>query len=201
MNFRRLALPDLQVKVSGETTPPRMWLLCAVAVLLGLIGGAAAVGLFKLIGLITHLVLLHDIGTSLPTLRHYAASPTIIITATAGALVVSLLAAWSPVIRGHGIPESLETILVRESRISPRAALAKPLSAAITIGTGGPFGAEGPIIVTAGSLGSLIGQVLSTSPVERRIMLATGAAAGMAGTFNAPLASIILALELVLFER
>ena len=198
---RRLALPNLHMHVSGQTTTDRMWLLCSVAVLLGLIGGGAAVGLFKLIGLITHIVLLHNIGTSLPTLRGYHPSPMIIVTAVGGALLVSLLAAFSPVIRGHGIPESLETILVGESRISPRAALAKPLSAAITIGTGGPFGAEGPIIVTAGSLGSLIGQFLSTSPMERRIMLATGAAAGMAGTFNAPIASIILALELVTFER
>ncbi|MGH9068456.1 MAG: chloride channel protein [Acidimicrobiales bacterium] len=172
-----------------------------MAVVLGLVGGAAAVGLFKLIGLITHLTLFHDVGFSLPTLRHYAASPLVIPVAVAGGLAVSLFAMWSPVIRGHGIPESLEAILVRDSRIRPRAAVAKPLSAAITIGTGGPFGAEGPIIVTGGSIGSLIGQFLSTSPAERRIMLATGAAAGMAATFNAPLASVILAVELVLFER
>ncbi|MGH3250248.1 MAG: chloride channel protein, partial [Trebonia sp.] len=198
--FRRF-LPNVNVNVSGATTAPRMWLLCAVAVVLGLVGGGAAVGLFKLIGLITHLTLLHGVGFSLPTLRHYHPSPTIIITAVGGALIVSLLAAWSPVIRGHGIPESLEAILIRDSKIRPRAAVAKPLSAAITIGTGGPFGAEGPIIVTGGSIGSLIGQVLSVSPAERKIMLAVGAAAGMSATFNAPLASVILAVELVLFER
>lgn len=201
MSTRGRLVPDLNVKVSGETTAKRMWLLSGVAVLLGLVGGGAAVGLFKLIGLLTHLTLLHDVGTSLPTLRHYHPSPWIIVTALAGALIVSLFAAWSPVIRGHGIPESLEAILVRDSRIRPRAAVAKPLSAAVTIGTGGPFGAEGPIIVTGGSIGSLIGQVLSVSPAERKIMLATGAAAGMSATFNAPIASIILAIELVLFER
>lgn len=178
-----------------------MWLLSAVAVVLGLVGGAAAVALFKLIGLITHLTLLHDVGTSLPSLRGYHPSGWIVLTALAGAVVVSLFAMWSPVIRGHGIPESLEAILVRDSRIRPRAAIAKPLSAAVTIGTGGPFGAEGPIIVTGGSIGSLIGQLLSVSPAERKIMLATGAAAGMAATFNAPVASVILAIELVLFER
>ena len=178
-----------------------MWLLSGVAVLLGLVGGGAAVGLFKLIGLLTHLTLLHDIGSDLPSLRHYDPSLWIIASAVGGALVVALLAMWAPVIRGHGIPESLEAILFRDSRIKPRAAIAKPLSAAITIGTGGPFGAEGPIIVTGGSIGSLIGQVLSVSPVERRIMLATGAAAGMSATFNAPIASVILATELVLFER
>jgi H+/Cl- antiporter ClcA len=178
-----------------------MWLLSAVAIVLGFVGGGASVGLFKLIGLITHLTLLHDVGTSLPSLRGYHPSGWIVLTALAGALIVSLLAMWSPVIRGHGIPESLEAILVRDSRIRPRAAIAKPLSAAITIGTGGPFGAEGPIIVTGGSIGSLIGQLLSVSPAERKIMLATGAAAGMSATFNAPIASVILAIELVLFER
>lgn len=193
--------PRIDVKVSGETTAARMWMLSAVAIVLGFVGGGASVALFKLIGLITHLTLLHDVGTSLPSLRGYHPSGWIVITAVAGALVVSLLAMWSPVIRGHGIPESLEAILVRDSRIRPRAAIAKPLSAAITIGTGGPFGAEGPIIVTGGSIGSLIGQVLSVSPAERKIMLATGAAAGMSATFNAPIASVILAIELVLFER
>ncbi|MGH8922531.1 MAG: chloride channel protein, partial [Actinomycetes bacterium] len=103
-----------------------------MAVVLGLVGGAAAVGLFKLIGLITHLTLFHDVGFSLPTLRHYAASPLVIPVAVAGGLAVSLFAMWSPVIRGHGIPESLEAIRVRDSRIRPRAAVAKPLSAAIT---------------------------------------------------------------------
>jgi H+/Cl- antiporter ClcA len=178
-----------------------MWLLSAVGAVLGLVGGGAAVGLFKLIGLITHLTLLHDFGTSLPGLRGYHPSPWIIATAVAGALIVSLFAVWSPVIRGHGIPESLEAILIRGSKIRPRAAVAKPLSAAVTIGTGGPFGAEGPIIVTGGSVGSLIGQLLPTSPTERKIMLATGAAAGMSGTFDTPVAAVILAIELVLFER
>jgi H+/Cl- antiporter ClcA len=87
-----------------------------------------------------------------------------------------------------------------QARIAPRAALAKPLSAAIAIGTGGPFGAEGPIIVTGGALGSLLGQVLHVSPAERKILLACGAAAGMSATFGAPLASVVLAIELLLFE-
>ncbi|MGH3264347.1 MAG: chloride channel protein, partial [Trebonia sp.] len=189
------------IKVSGDTTAARMWLLSGVAVVLGLVGGGAAVGLFKLIGLLSHLTLLHNFGTSLPTLRGYHPSGWIVLTALVGAVIVSLFATWSPVIRGHGIPESLEAILIRDSKIRPRAAIAKPLSAAVTIGTGGPFGAEGPIIVTGGSIGSLIGQWLSVSPAERKIMLAVGAAAGMSATFNAPVASVILAIELVLFER
>src|SRR5919197_2286094 len=123
-----------------------------------------------------------------------------VLAAVAGALVVSVMAKWAPIIRGHGIPEAMEAVLTRQSRISPRTALAKPLSAAIAIGAGGPFGAEGPIIVTGGALGSLIGQVIRGSPSERKILLACGAAAGMAATFGAPLASVVLALELLLFE-
>ena len=103
-------------------------------------------------------------------------------------------------IRGHGIPEAMEAVLTKQSRIAPRTAVAKPISAAIAIGTGAPFGAEGPIIVTGGALGSLIGQVIRVSPSERKILLAAGAAAGMAATFGAPLAAVVLAIELLLFE-
>jgi H+/Cl- antiporter ClcA/predicted transcriptional regulator len=117
-----------------------------------------------------------------------------------GALLISLLARWAPVIRGHGIPEAMEAVLTRQSRISPRTALAKPVSAALAIGTSAPFGAEGPIIVTGGALGSLLGQVVRVSPSERKILLACGAAAGMSATFGSPLASVILAVELLLFE-
>ena len=94
----------------------------------------------------------------------------------------------------------MEAVLTKQSRIAPRTAVAKPMSAAIAIGTGGPFGAEGPIIVTGGAIGSLIGQVLPVSPSERKILLACGAAAGMAATFGAPLAAVVLAIELLLFE-
>jgi len=116
-------------------------------------------------------------------------------------VVIVLLARWSPVIKGHGIPESIEAILFGEARIQPRAAIAKPVSAAIAMGTGGPFGAEGPIIVTGASIGSLLGQLLTVSSGERRILLAVGAAAGMAGVFATPVAAVVLAFELLLFER
>ena len=109
--------------------------------------------------------------------------------AVGGAIVISLLAKWAPVIRGHGIPETMEAVLSKQSRIAPRTAVAKPISAAIAIGTGAPFGAEGPIIVTGGSIGSLLGQVLPVTPSERKILLAAGAAAGMSATFGAPLAA------------
>ena len=118
----------------------------------------------------------------------------------AGGPVVTLLARWSPIIRGHGIPEAMEAVLTRPSRVAPRTAVAKPLSAAIAIGTGGPFGAEGPIIVTGGAIGSLVGQVIHVSASERKILLACGAAAGMAATFGTPLAAVVLAIELLLFE-
>ena len=107
---------------------------------------------------------------------------------------------WAPAIRGHGIPETMEAVLERQSRIAPRVAVAKPVSAALAIGTGGPFGAEGPIIVTGGAAGSLLGQLLPVSPSERKILLASGAAAGMAATFGAPMAAVVLAVELLLFE-
>src|SRR2546423_13626883 len=102
--------------------------------------------------------------------------------------------------RAHGIPDAVEAILTKQSRSSPRAAVAKPVSAAVAIGTSAPFGAEGPIIVTGGALGSLLGQVVRVSPAERKILLACGAAAGMSATFGAPLAAVILAVELLLFE-
>ena len=184
----------------AQTSPRRLLFLSILAALLGAAGGGAAWVLLHLIGLLTNFALFHRYGWELPSFKTLAASPWIVVAAVVGALLVSLLAKWSPVIRGHGIPETMEAVLLRQSRISPRAALAKPLSAAVAIGTGGPFGAEGPIIVTGGALGSLVGQVLHVSPAERKILLACGAAAGMSATFGAPLASVVLAIELLLFE-
>jgi H+/Cl- antiporter ClcA len=103
-------------------------------------------------------------------------------------------------IKGHGIPEAMEAVLFNRSRIQPRVAILKPISAAIAIGTGGPFGAEGPIIQTGGAVGSLVGQLFHTTGSERKVLLACGAAAGMSATFNTPIAGVILAIELLLFE-
>jgi H+/Cl- antiporter ClcA/CBS domain-containing protein len=175
-------------------------LLACLAALLGLAGGGAAWVLLHLIALLTNVALFHRFGWTLPSFSTLPRSPLIVLVPMLGALAVSLLARWSPVIRGHGIPEAMEAVLVKQSRIAPRTALAKPLSAAIAIGTGGPFGAEGPIIVTGGALGSLLGQVIHVTPSERKILLACGAAAGMSATFGAPLASVVLAIELLLFE-
>jgi H+/Cl- antiporter ClcA/CBS domain-containing protein len=172
--------------------------LAATAV--GLLGGGAAYVLVHLIGLLTNVALFHRFGWEVPSFADLDRSPQLVLTAMAGGLVVALLARWSPEIRGHGIPEAMEAVLTKESRIQPRTAVAKPISAAIAIGTGGPFGAEGPIIVTGGAIGSLLGQVLPMSPSERKILLASGAAAGMAATFGTPLAAVVLVIELLLFE-
>ena len=178
----------------------RLLLLTVLAAFLGVAGGAAAWLLLRLIALITNLALFQQVAFDLPAFTRATVDPTIVLSVVLGALAVSLLARWAPVIRGHGIPEAMEAILEKQARIQPRAAIAKPLSAAIAIGSGAPFGAEGPIIVTGGSLGSLIGQIIPVSPAERKILLACGAAAGMAATFGTPIAAVILAIELLLFE-
>jgi CIC family chloride channel protein len=178
----------------------RLLLISVLAAVIGLLAGAAAYGLIHLIALLANVALFGRVGWTLPSFKTLDPSPRLVIAPVAGALLVAGLAKWSPIIRGHGIPEAMEAILRRQSRIAPRTAIAKPLSAALAIGTGGPFGAEGPIIVTGGAIGSLIGQVIDVSPSERKILLASGAAAGMAATFGAPLASVMLAIELLLFE-
>ena len=119
----------------------------------------------------------------------------------AGALIIGVMARYgSERIRGHGIPEAIESILINGSRVEPRVAILKPLSAAISIGSGGPFGAEGPIIMTGGAFGSMIAQFFHLTSAERKTLLVAGAAAGMSATFAAPLAAVLLAVELLLFE-
>ena len=118
-----------------------------------------------------------------------------------GALIIGLMARYgSERIRGHGIPEAIEAILINGSRVEPKVAVLKPLSSAISIGSGGPFGAEGPIIMTGGAVGSLIAQFFHLTSAERKTLLVAGAAAGMSATFAAPVAAVLLAVELLLFE-
>ncbi|HEX6785589.1 MAG TPA: chloride channel protein [Acidimicrobiales bacterium] len=180
--------------------PRRLLLLSALAATVGLAAGGAAWVLIRTIAVLTNALLFHRWGTALPSFSELPRGPGVVLVAIAGGAAVTLLARWSPIIRGHGIPEAMEAVLVRRSRIAPRTAVAKPLSAALAIGTGGPFGAEGPIIVTGGAIGSLVGQVIHVSASERKILLACGAAAGMAATFGTPLAAVVLAIELLLFE-
>ncbi len=192
---------DPRAEVSLGAPASRMSFLAGMGVILGVVGGIAAYLIVRLVGLISNLALLHRVAFDLPDLRHYHPTVVLVPIALGGAVVIALLARWSPVIKGHGIPESIEAVLFRDARIQPRAAVAKPVSAAIAMGTGGPFGAEGPIIVTGASIGSLLGQLLTVTSGERRILLAVGAAAGMAGVFATPVAAVVLAFELLLFER
>lgn len=179
----------------------RLLFLVGLAALVGAISGGAAYLLVRTIGLITNIALLGQWEWGeIPPLSDLEASPRLPIVAVIGALIVATMSRAAPIIRGHGIPEAMEAVLRRQSRIPPRAAILKPLSAAVAIGTGGPFGAEGPIIVTGGAIGSLVGQVLRVTPSERKILLASGAAAGMAATFGSPLASLLFAIEMLLFE-
>jgi H+/Cl- antiporter ClcA/CBS domain-containing protein len=182
------------------TSTRRLLLLTGLATLLGFAGGGAAWVLVHLITLITNAGLFHELATDARPLAGLDVGWPLFAAAVGGAIVISLLARWAPLIRGHGIPEAMESVLTKQSRVAPRTAIAKPISAAIAIGTGAPFGAEGPIIVTGGSVGSLLGQVIRVSPSERKILLAAGAAAGMSATFGAPLAAVVLAIELLLFE-
>ncbi len=124
----------------------------------------------------------------------------ILLPAAGGLLVGLIIHFFSPEIKGDGIPAAMSVVLTNSSRVKPRVGIFKPLSAAITIGSGGPFGAEGPIIQTGGALGSILGQLVSTSPAERRILLACGAAAGLAGVFKTPFAGVMMAIELLVFE-
>src|SRR5262249_49038117 len=127
--------------------------------------------------------------------------PFVVLVPIAGALVIGLMARYgSERIRGHGIPEAIEAILMNGSRVEPKVALLKPISSAISIGSGGPFGAEGPIIMTGGAFGSPIAQFFHLTSAERKTLLVAGAAAGMSATFAAPVASVMLAVELLLFE-
>jgi len=179
----------------------RVALISAVSAGLGVAAGFIAEALVRLIGLVTNLAYFHRGSLSFASpAAHHLGWPAVFVP-VAGGLLVGLMARFgSPAIRGHGIPEAMEQVLLNGSRIPPRLILLKPLSAAIAIGTGGPFGAEGPIIATGGALGSLVGQLLPVTGLERKTLLAAGAAAGMAGTFGAPVASVLLAVELLLFE-
>jgi chloride channel protein, CIC family len=183
------------------TTSPRVLIISAIAVLVGTAGVISGVILLRLIRLITNIAYF---GAFSLTYHYIGSSPLGIATVVVpviGSLIVGLMARYgSEKIRGHGIPEAIEAILLGRSRLDVKVAILKPLSSAIAIGTGGPFGAEGPIIMTGGAIGSLIAQMLPVSDVERKTLLVAGAAAGMTTVFGTPIAAIMLAVELLLFE-
>ncbi|HEY1992157.1 MAG TPA: chloride channel protein [Gammaproteobacteria bacterium] len=179
----------------------RILLMSLFAGLIGLVAGLAAYALYSLIAVCSNLVFFHKLSTALPTITENPLGLWIVVVPALGGLVVGIMAKYgSSKIRGHGIPEAIEAIIINKSRIAPRVAILKPLSAAVAIGTGGPFGAEGPIIQTGGALGSIFGQTLRMTAAERKVLLGCGAAAGMAATFSTPIAGVIFAIELLLFE-
>jgi H+/Cl- antiporter ClcA len=184
------------------TVDRRVWLLSGVALFIGIGAAALAVLLLRAIALMTNLFYYHRLNLAMIGPAGSPLSPWImLLVPIVGGLLVGLIAHYgSDKIRGHGIPEAIEAILLRGARIDPLVAILKPLSAAIAIGSGGPFGAEGPIIMTGGAFGSLVAQWLHLTDAERTTLLVAGAAAGMSATFAAPMAAILLAVELLLFE-
>jgi H+/Cl- antiporter ClcA/CBS domain-containing protein len=192
---------DIAEELADFTATPRLLLICAFAIAIGVVGAYVALGLLKLIGLFTNIFFFQRLSTALVTPDAHTLGPFVILVPVAGALVIGVMARYgSERIRGHGIPEAIEAILINGSRVEPKVAILKPLSSAISIGSGGPFGAEGPIIMTGGAVGSLVAQFLHLTSAERKTLLVAGAAAGMSATFATPLAAVLLAVELLLFE-
>jgi H+/Cl- antiporter ClcA len=184
-----------------STSRRRLFVVAGLAGVIGLAAGVAAWALYGLITFVSNLFFYQQASAVPHDPAGHHLGVLILLVPALGGLLVGALARWgTSKIRGHGIPEAMEAVLFNESRIAPSVALLKPISVAIAIGTGGPFGAEGPIIQTGGALGSTLGQALHLTASERKVLLASGAAAGMAATFSTPIAAILLALELLLFE-
>jgi H+/Cl- antiporter ClcA len=192
------------MKERGDFTADRrlIW-LSALAIPVGVTCAFVALVLQRLIGFFTNLFYYQQFAV--PTELVSPAGNTLgwlaILVPVVGGLIIGLMARYgSERIRGHGIPEAMEAILIGQSRMQPKVAVLKPLSSAISIGSGGPFGAEGPIIMTGGAFGSIFAQVFHLSAAERKTLLVAGAAGGMAATFGTPVAAVLLAVELLLFE-
>lgn len=202
--------PALDLLAESEQIPQQQVLvdlrvlrLCALSILIGLAGAVASRVLIGLIAFITNFAFYQRISFSeaVPADAVQRLGLWVIPIPVIGALIVGFMARYgSKATRGHGIPEAMEQILTNQSRIPARITLLKPLSAAVAIGTGGPFGAEGPIIATGGAIGSVVGQAMHNTVAERKTLLAAGAAAGMAATFGSPVSAVLLAVELLLFE-
>jgi len=195
------ALLEAGVPPHTSLVDARAVFVCALAIALAVLAALSAQVLLLLIALVTNVAFYGRISfeAAEPTTAHWGIFT--IIVPVVGGLIVGFMARYgSKAIRGHGIPEAMEQVLLNKSRIPARMTFLKPLSSAVAIGSGGPFGAEGPIIATGGALGSLIGQVLRTTAAERKTLLAAGAAAGMAAVFGSPVSAVLLAVELLLFE-
>ncbi|MBZ9765849.1 chloride channel protein [Mesorhizobium sp. CA6] len=183
------------------TTDPRVLFIAAIAVVVATAGLFAGIVLLQLIRLATNIAYFGQFSLAELRLEDTPLGLAAVLVPVVGALIIGLMARFgSEKIRGHGIPEAIEAILLGRSRLDAKVAVLKPLSSAISIGSGGPFGAEGPIIMTGGAIGSLIAQMLPVSDNERKTLLVAGAAAGMTTVFGTPIAAIMLAVELLLFE-
>jgi H+/Cl- antiporter ClcA/predicted transcriptional regulator len=185
----------------GKALDPSVLTSCAYALVVGFVAGLVAQGLLELIYLFTNLFFYGkwSFAVTYPVHNHLGAW-VILVPVLGGLAVGTMIHFWEPTLKGHGIPEAMEAVLIGKSMVRMRVGILKPLATAFAIGTGGPFGAEGPIIQTGAAFGSIIAQFTRLTPYQRRVLLASGAAAGMAATFVAPLAGILVAIELLLFE-
>ncbi len=193
--------PAVEPELADFSTDRRVLLLSAMALAIGAFSALVAFALIWLINVITNLSFYHRFSAAPAVPQGHHLGYWVVLVPVVGALIIGLMARFgSEKIRGHGIPEALEAILLGRSRISPKVAILKPLSSAISIGTGGPFGAEGPIIMTGGAFGSIFAQQFHLTAAERKTLLVAGAAAGMSAVFATPVAAVLLAVELLLFE-
>jgi chloride channel protein, CIC family len=213
-NVKKIAMPPARGAVASEhalsdrvrhlgdfTTNPRVLAISAISIIVATGGVLSGVVLLNLIRLCTNLAYFGQFTLADRALDSSPLGVAAVAVPIVGALIVGLMARYgSEKIRGHGIPEAIEAILLGRSRLDWKVAILKPLSSAVAIGSGGPFGAEGPIIMTGGAIGSLIAQMLPVSDAERKTLLVAGAAAGMTTVFGTPIAAIMLAVELLLFE-
>ena len=194
-------VPGASPRLGDFTATPRMITTGILAMAIGSVSAWVAKGLLLLIAFFTNVFFFQRISTAAVSPADNTLGLWILFVPVIGALIIGIMARYgSERIRGHGIPEAIEAILINGSRVEPRVAVLKPVSAAISIGSGGPFGAEGPIIMTGGAIGSLIAQFFHLTSAERKTLLVAGAAAGMAATFASPVAAVLLAVELLLFE-
>ena len=183
------------------TTTWRVIPISLLAMFIGVLCAFVALALLRLIGLFTNLFYFGRWSTEMVSPAGNHLGYWSVLVPIGGALIIGVMARFgSERIRGHGIPEAIEAILMNGSRVQPKVAFLKPISSAISIGSGGPFGAEGPIIMTGGAFGSMIAQLFHLTSAERKTLLVAGAAGGMSATFAAPVASVLLAVELLLFE-
>ena len=190
-----------EARLADFTTDKRVLVLSGMAIIIGAIGSLVAYVLVWLINLFTNLAYYQRLSAQPASPDGNQMGVWAVLVPVVGGLIIGLMARYgSDKIRGHGIPEALEAILIGGSRMEPKVAVLKPVSSAISIGTGGPFGAEGPIIMTGGAIGSLFAQFFQLTAAERKTLLVAGAAAGMAAIFAAPVAAVLLAVELLLFE-